>query len=173
MLLLRSGETEACKPALSSLPSASVTMFEEKRKLPFEQHCSCSNPKVFWLNYTISVVFESRGMQGSDLYTNVSPSSPYGPTREHAEHNVARPRGIHGSDLYMPVAPYPPRNPTREHALVLPVEHHSSLETRITVLETQIKTLQDAVDNWEQWYYQWNPLFRLLHWMFGFMLQRN
>ena len=113
-------------------------------------------------------------MQGSDLYTNVSPSPPYGPTREHAEHDVARPRGIQGSDLYMHVAPYPPYDPTREHALVLPAEHIvARLEARITLLETQIKALQDTVDNWEQWYYQWNPLFRLLHWMFGFMLQRN
>ena len=174
MLLSRSGETEACKSALSSSPSASVTMFEEKRKLPFEQHCSCSNPKIFWLNYMISVVFESREMSDSEAHMDESSSEPYGPRREDAGHNVARPRGIHGSDLYMPVAPYPPHNPTREHALVLPAEHIVvSLETRITVLETQIKALQDTVDNWEQWYYQWNPLFRFLHWMFGFMLQRN
>ena len=113
-------------------------------------------------------------MQGSDLYMNVSPSPPYGPTREHAEHIVARPRGMQGSDLYMHVAPYPPYDPTREHALVLPAEHIvARLEARITVLETQVKALQDTVDNWEQWYYQWNPLFRLLHWMFGFMLHRN
>ena len=86
----------------------------------------------------------------------------------------AIPRGMQGSDLYMNVAPYPPYGPTREHALVLPAEHIvARLEERMTVLETQVKALQDTVDNWEQWYYQWNPLFRLLHWMFGFMQHRN
>ena len=112
-------------------------------------------------------------MLESELYTNESPSAPYGPRREHAGHNVARPRGIHGSDLYMPVAPYPPHNPTREHALVLPAEHYSSLETRITVLETRINALQDVIDSWEQWYRQWSPLFKLLHWMFGSFLHRD
>ena len=83
-------------------------------------------------------------------------------------------RGMQGSDLYMNVAPYPPYGPTRERALVLPAEHIiARLEDRMTALETQVKALQDTVDNWEQWCYQWNPLFRLLHWMFGFMLNRN
>ena len=66
----------------------------------------------------------------------------------------AIPRGMQGSDLYMNVAPYPPYGPTREHALVLPAEHIvARLEERMTVLEMQVKALQDTVDNWEQWYY--------------------
>ena len=74
----------------------------------------------------------------------------------------------------MNVASYSPYGPTREHALVLPAGHNvARLEERITVLEMQVKALEETVDHWEQCYYKWNPLFRLLHWMFGFMLHRN
>ena len=173
MLLSRSGETEACKSALSSSPSASVTMFEEKRKLPFEQHCSCSNSKIFWLNYMISVVFESREMSDSEAHMDESSSEPYGPRRQDVGHSVTRPRGFHGSEFYMPVAPYPPSSATRDHTLVLPAEYYSSLETRISVLETRVNALQDVIDEWDQWYRQWNPLFKLLYWMFGSFIHRH
>ena len=67
---------------------------------------------------------------------------------------------MQGSDLYMSVAPYPSYGPVREPSLVFPAEHIvARLEERIAVLETQVKALQETVDNWEQWYYQWNPLF--------------
>ena len=66
-------------------------------------------------------------------------------------------RVMQGSDLYMSVAPYPSYGPAREHYLVFPAEHIvARLEERIAVLETQVKALQETVDNWEQWYYQWN-----------------
>ena len=80
---------------------------------------------------------------------------------------------MQGSDLPMSMAPYPRYGPVREPGLDFPAEHVTRLEYRIGVLETRVAALQETVDNWEQWYHQWNPLFRLLHWMFGFMLHRN
>ena len=86
---------------------------------------------------------------------------------------------MQGSDSYVGMEPYPSYGPVREHNVVLPSFSPSRsdiverLEVRVAMLETQVGVLQETVDGWEQWYHQWNPLFRLLHWMFGFMLHRN
>ena len=167
MLLSRSGETAACKSALSSTSSAPVTMFEEKGKLPFEQHCSCSNSKIFWLNYMISVVFESREMSDSEAHMDESSSEPYGPRRKDVGHSATRPRGFHGSEFYMPVAPYPPSSATRDHTFVLPAEYYSSLEVRISALETRVNAMQKKMDEWDEWYNEWTPLFKLLYRIFS------
>ena len=84
-------------------------------------------------------------------------------------------RAMQGSDLPMSMAPYPRYGPVREPGLDFPAEHITltRLEYRIGVLETRVAALQETVDAWDQWYHHWNPLFRLLHWMFGFMLNRN
>ena len=167
MLLSRSGETAACKSALSSTSSAPVTMFEEKGKLPFEQHCSCSNSKIFWLNYFISVIFVSREMLDSEAHMDVSSSEQYGPTRKDVGPSAARPRGFHASEFYLPGEPYPTSNVTRDHTFVLPAEYYSSLEVRISALETRVNAMQKKMDEWDEWYNEWTPLFKLLYRIFS------
>ena len=79
----------------------------------------------------------------------------------------------------MSTAPYPSYGPLRDSDVDVSGHHFTltRLEYRIGVLEFRVaalqESLQETVSSWDQWYRYWNPLFRLLRWMFGSFAHRD
>ena len=90
----------------------------------------------------------------------------YGPVRTNVgEPTEVRPRGFHGSESYF-AQPYPTSNVTHNHTFGLLADHHSMLESRIFALETRVNAMQKKMDEWDEWYKDWNPLLQLLYKIF-------
>ena len=59
--------------------------------------------------------------------------------------------------------PYPMSNLTHNHPFGSLADHHSMLEARIFALEIRVNAMLKKMEEWDEWYKDWNPLLRLLY----------
>ena len=102
---------------------------------------------------------------------DVSASEQYGPARENVGPMEVRPRGFRSSEFYVG-QPYRTSNLARDHTFGVPADHYSCLAARILALEIRVDTMQKKMDEWDEWYHDWNPLLQLLYRLFHFVLRK-
>ena len=65
--------------------------------------------------------------------------------------------------------PYPMSN-LHNHPFGSLADHHSMLESRIFALEIRVNAMLKKMEEWDEWYKDWNPLLQLLYRIFNSFL---
>ena len=60
--------------------------------------------------------------------------------------------------------------PLKNHTFGVPADHYSCLAARIFALEIRVDAMQKKMDEWDEWYHEWNPLLQLLYRFFHSLL---
>ena len=103
------------------------------------------------------MIFVSREMSFESM--DVSVIEQYGPV----------PPQQAGDRVYLG-QPYPTNNSARDHTFGVPADHYSCLAARICALEIRVDKLQKKMEEWDEWYNDWNPLLKLLYRIFHSLL---